>query len=209
MKKSVFILLIVLLVLAISNLILFAEEAKYNFRKTNWGMSKEEVKDSEWWTNPITNKSYKHEPKYDLGNEISYYANIAEIEGNLTYEFVENKLIGARYNFTEEFEDREQYIINFYKIKEYLTKKYGKPEIGPQEKSSVKEILEEIKLFERILGINGIHYPCAAYWTLSKTEIRFVLIYEKGNFHLVLGYYSLELMDWAEQIKEKEILKDL
>jgi hypothetical protein len=47
MKKTVSILLIVLLILVISNLILFAEEAKYDFRKTNWGMSKEQVKEIE------------------------------------------------------------------------------------------------------------------------------------------------------------------
>ena len=44
MKKIVSILLIILLILAISNLALFAEEVKYDFRQTNWGMSVEQVK---------------------------------------------------------------------------------------------------------------------------------------------------------------------
>jgi len=44
MKKYFSILLIVILILVISSLALFAEEVKYDFRKTNWGMSVEQVK---------------------------------------------------------------------------------------------------------------------------------------------------------------------
>lgn len=47
MKKNVSILLMMLYILAISTLILFAEEAKYDFRETNWGMTKEQVKATE------------------------------------------------------------------------------------------------------------------------------------------------------------------
>lgn len=208
MKRKIcfFISLLTILCLFCSNIV-FSNQ--YNFRKTNWGMSKEEVENSEWWTNPVINKSYKQKPKYDLGNEICYYINIAEIEGNLIYEFVENKLISARYNFIEEFEDEEQYIINFFKIKEYLTKKYGKPKyIDPKEKSSPEEVLKDIKFYEEVIGKSEIQYPCCAFWYLPKTEIRLVLIYDRGNFHLVVGYFSRELMDWAEKVKEEKILEN-
>ena len=47
MKKNISILLIALCILAISTLTLFAEEAKYDFRETNWGMSREQVKATE------------------------------------------------------------------------------------------------------------------------------------------------------------------
>ena len=47
MKKNISILLIVLCTLVISTLILFAEEVKYDFRQTNWGMSVEQVKATE------------------------------------------------------------------------------------------------------------------------------------------------------------------
>lgn len=207
MKRKIcfFVILLIILCLFCSDI---AFSNQYDFRKVNWGMSKEEVENSEWWTNPITNKSYKQKPKYDLGNEICYYVNIIEMVGNLTYEFVENKLISSRYNFIEEFEDEEQYIINFYKIKEYLVKKYGKPKIiDPGEKSSPEEVLKDVKFLENVIGKSEEQYPCFAYWHLPKTEIRLVLIYERGNFHLVVGYYSRELMDWAEKIKEEKILE--
>ena len=60
---------------------------------------------------------------------------------------------------------------------------------------------------ENVIGKSEEQYPCFAYWHLPKAEIRLVLIYERGNFHLVVGYYSRELMDWAEKMKEEKILE--
>jgi quinol monooxygenase YgiN len=47
MKKNVSILLTVVCILTFFTLVLFAEETKYDFRKTNWGMSMEEVRIAE------------------------------------------------------------------------------------------------------------------------------------------------------------------
>ena len=47
MKKNIFILLIISCILVIFILILSAEEVKYDFRKANWGMSREQVEATE------------------------------------------------------------------------------------------------------------------------------------------------------------------
>jgi len=89
MKKNVSILLIVLLILVISTLILFAEEAKYDFRKTNWGMSREQVKEIE--------KSRLVVEDFGKEESLIYEGEIDGLDGQIFYYFMRGKLIRARY----------------------------------------------------------------------------------------------------------------
>ena len=118
MKKNVSILLIILCILAISTLILFAEEAKYDFRKTNWGMSKEQVKATE-------NKK----PDFEDNTMLSYEVTISEKDFECAYLFLEDKLYGSGYLFFGEHTNKNLYIDDYEELKEILTKEYGKPKI--------------------------------------------------------------------------------
>lgn len=170
-------------------------------------MSKEEVKDSELLTNPDTNKAYKQKPKSDSENEICYDANIYEIEGDLIYKFLENKLIGARYDFTEKYEDKDilNYVRNYLNIKKLLTKKYGKPEPDePKDLSSLGEFIGNIKLWE---NTNQRQCPAFAVWlTLSKTYIYEFRIRKKKFlfFRYILQFGIREL---GRENKRKESLR--
>jgi len=117
-KKNVSILLIILCILAISTLILFAEEAKYDFRKTNWGMSKEQVKATE-----------DKKPDFEDNTMLSYEVTISEKDFECAYLFIEDKLYGSRYLFFGEHTNKNLYIDDYEELKEILTKEYGKPKI--------------------------------------------------------------------------------
>jgi hypothetical protein len=117
-KKNVSILLIILCILAVSTLILFAVEAKYDFRKTNWGMSKEQVKTTE-----------DKKPDFEDNTLLSYEVTISEKDFECVYLFLEDKLYGSRYLFFEEHTNKNLYIDDYEELKEILTKEYGKPKI--------------------------------------------------------------------------------
>ncbi len=118
MKKNVSILLIILCILAISILILFAEEVKYDFRKTNWGMSKEQVKATE-----------DKKPNFEDNTMLSYEVTISEKDFECAYLFLEDKLYGSGYLFFGEHTNKNLYIDDYEELKEILTKEYGKPKI--------------------------------------------------------------------------------
>lgn len=118
MKKNVPILLIILCILAVSTLILFAEEAKYDFRKTNWGMSKEQVKATE-----------DKKPDFEDNTMLSYEVTISEKDFECAYLFLEDKLYGSGYLFFGEHTNKNLYIDDYEELKEILTKEYGKPKI--------------------------------------------------------------------------------
>lgn len=118
MKKNVSILLIILCILAVSTLILFAEEAKYDFRKTNWGMSKEQVKATE-----------DKKPDFVDNTMLSYEVTISEKDFECAYLFLEDKLYGSGYLFFGEHTNKNLYIDDYEELKEILTKEYGKPKI--------------------------------------------------------------------------------
>ena len=118
MKKNVSILLIILCILAVSILILFAEEAKYDFRKTNWGMSKEQVKATE-----------DKKPDFEDNTMLSYEVTISEKDFECAYLFLEDKLYGSGYLFFGEHTNKNLYIDDYEELKEILTKEYGKPKI--------------------------------------------------------------------------------
>jgi len=117
-KNNVSILLIILCILAVYTLILFAEEAKYDFRKTNWGMSKEQVKATE-----------DKKPDFEDNTMLSYEVTISEKDFECVYLFLEDKLYGSRYLFFEEHTNKNLYIDDYEELKEILTKEYGKPKI--------------------------------------------------------------------------------
>jgi DNA repair exonuclease SbcCD ATPase subunit len=117
-KKNVSILLIILCILAISILILFAEEVKYDFRKTNWGMSKEQVKATE-----------DKKPNFEDNTMLRYEVTISEKDFECAYLFLEDKLYDSGYLFFGEHTNKNLYIDDYEELKEILTKEYGKPKI--------------------------------------------------------------------------------
>ena len=195
MKRNVSILLIVLLILVIFTLILFAEEAKYDFRKTNWGIGKEQVKATE-----------DKKPDHETDNWVGYFVTISGKDFRCFYSFLEDKLYKSGYSFTGKHTNKNHYIIDYENLKEILTKKYGKP------KADI--VLWENDLFrydkqEWGVAISVGHLLYRATWETPTTMIVLALSGDNYEIGLNMYYESKGLEEWAKQTKEKEALKDL
>ena len=193
MKKNVSISLIVLLILVISTLVLFAEEAKYDFRKTNWGMNETQVKEIE-------------------GNEIletyedgfAYKNKVGGLDCKVIYQFVENKLYIAGYLFTELHTNYDLWIDDYQKIKDLLIKKYGKPIKSGMfwTSDSYKKMWGNDQNLGTAVGMGYLVYYTE--WDTPKTKIWIGLKGDNLDIDFRVTYESKELKEWADKIKEEK-----
>jgi hypothetical protein len=191
MKRNVSILLIILCILAISTLILFAEEVKYDFRKTNWGMSVKQVKEIE-------------DAKLDIESDTTLgYSNI-KIDGKnfiCVYFFLEDKLYRSGYGFLEKHSNDNFYIDDYENLKGILTKKYGKPVL---DKIIWKNDLFKNKQQDWGTAISIGHLEYFSSWETITTYINLGLNGDNYKISLTLGYYSKELEEWVKKIEEEK-----
>ena len=195
MKKNVSILSIVLCILVISTLILFAEEVKYDFRQTNWGMSREQVKETEReiheWEDWAVNYyiDFKGTIQDTECKTLEYYP--VEINGkNYTcqYVFLEDKLYRGRYS--SNFGDVDEYRT----LKKLLSKKYGKTETD--------------KSYDYY---NPYRFEYVATWETPTTIIKLGLEKLWGDWRrtITISYWNKELMRQKQQKEEKERIDKL
>jgi len=90
----------------------------YDFKKTTWGMNREEVMATE------TTKPYKGNFIFKVSKDILIYNNVkvAEIETSLKYRFENDLLVSASYKFIENNPPKI-----YEKLKKLLIGKYGVP----------------------------------------------------------------------------------
>ena len=98
-----------------------AEDSDFSFRNTRWGMTLDQVKASE---------TMKIEREDDTS--ILYHSEVAGLKATIYYTFREGILIGSMHHFTEEHNDDNNYIIDYKKVKDTLTREYGPPIMDEQ-----------------------------------------------------------------------------
>lgn len=87
----------------------------FDFRKTYWGMSMQEVRLSETFL-----------PSFDKNETLGYRVIFANKKANLSYTFMANRLMLAGYVFDERYSDLDSGYIEYKRVKEYLETIYGK-----------------------------------------------------------------------------------
>jgi hypothetical protein len=213
--KKLTILIILVILFSVSVICLFAEEAKYDFRKTNWGMSKEQVRATE--DESLKMKDLEKEIKKNdfLVEHIVYKVRIGDKHYHCDYVFLEDKLYLAHYSPEKRYSDLNNYIRDYEEIKEILIKKYGKPDM---KKLKALEDREEICWKTDLLKDDKSKWGIA----VSKGELSYMLIWETPTTNIELSleglvlpemnieevflrvsYKSKELKEWAEE-REKE-----
>ena len=166
----------ILVFLFVFSLIGFGEE-EYTFRKTRWGMSKEEVKQSEG-----------REPTYEEEDGMAYTGEkIADLEVCLFYYFLEDKLYRAAYQVTEKHAFENKYIEDYKKLKELLMKKYGEPFVDREiwENDLYKDDPERWGF-----AISIGHLKYVAGWATDSTEIGLMLAGDNYEINLMILYQS-------------------
>ena len=153
---------------------------KYDFRRAKWGMSKQEVMESE-----------EDEPALQSENTLDYSVFIMGIQTQVGYTFKDDKLIRAGFFFLTKPDTNNKYVDNYLEIKEELIKANGEPVIDAvKQKDPTKEIDPDNR---GDAACNGdVIY--ASQWDLPATDIQLVLRGENSECILTILYISEEGM---------------
>ena len=193
--KKLTILIILVILFSVSVICLSAEEAKYDFRKTNWGMSKEQVKATE-----------KGKIVLETEDEVIFMVPDFDANYQCSYSFLENTLYQSLYSFVGEHTNKNDYINDYEKLKLNLINKYGKPK---NDKIEWKNSLFYSDKQEWGTAISIGHLIYWASWETSTTEITLALMGDNYKINLAIAYYSKELKPRAIQMEKEGVLKNL
>lgn len=194
MKKGIAVCIMVFFGL-MSSVTAFSNE--YDFRKTNWGMSREEVAEAE----DALELQYGDSP---FPGE-SYEAKVGGLDCYINYYYIGDKLTSADYEFSYEATLEYLCINNYRHLKEKLMEKYGKA--IEDEDIWIDDLYEDDpKNWGRAVTQN--HLLRYAQWETPNTRITIVLGGgEYGNIPLKIKYRSQQTKEFEEEFTAKEILE--
>ena len=190
MKKNIIISLVIVVIL-IFLFTISTYSNQYDFRKTNWRMSKEQVKATE-----------KGEIAFEDEEEINYKVEINRSEFLCAYFFLEDKLYRSGYLLNETHTNENDYIDDYKNLKDILIKKYEKP---AKDKIEWKNDSYKYDKIEWGLAISVGDLIYDTRWETNNTEITLRLSGDNYKIYLVLRYESKELKEWADKIIEERI----
>lgn len=108
------------------------ESTTKSFRQTSWGMTPDEVKSTE------TDKPFSENE-----NVILYKQTYMDSPAQMGYVFKDGKLVKAAYLLTETYDNPDEYILTYEKIKNSLINEFGPPSLDEikwlDDESSSKE----------------------------------------------------------------------
>lgn len=201
--KKLSILLIVVLLTCLALTVFATEEVKYDFRKTTWGMSKEEVRAAE-------SKELYYEGNSNIGHSIVYEIKIGNKDYGCIYVFLEDKLYNGGYVFNEEHTNKNDYIDDYEELKEILTEKYGKPDekklwsLHDRGEMYWKDDSYRDDRSRWGMAISKGDLAYGSIWETPTTDIELILDGDNYDVSLRIRYISKELKEWANKIlKEK------
>lgn len=164
----------------------------YDFRKTKWGMSKQQVLATETL-----------ELVSEREGSLTYMSAILHKKVLIGYSFVKNKLFRGTYLLREPHSNKNDFIEDYDDFKQMLTKKYGKPKKD--------NIVWRNNLFKNdfsqwgtAIGVGHLVY--ASEWETDSTKILCLLSGDNFKISLGVGYESKELKLLKKKQKEKRAL---
>lgn len=172
-----------------------AAKNAFHFRKTRWGMTREEVTKSE------ADKLYGTQ---DFG--FIYESRLLDLDCWTAYIFVQDRLIRTKYVVTEDHTNKNDYILDYNRFKTALTKKYGEP---VSDRQDWRNDLFKDDYSQQGLAISIGHLRFSASWVTPKTTVFLSLNGDKHKVDLQVEYSSQELKILEEQANEQKILDDL
>jgi len=186
--------IILLLFLLVSSDLMSQEtNQKNDFRNSRWGMKKDKVLSTE-----------KNKPK-DVGTRGQYFialytGEITDLKANYLYWFLDDVLVQGGYVLREEHSNENEYINDYNKIKEILTRKYGSP------------IKSDSFWFNDLYKNNPQRYGFAlsighlgfeSKWETDRTLIRLTLKGDNSDIDSSLVYTSKLYKELIDKAKEK------
>lgn len=149
-----------------------------DFRKAKWGMTPEQVKNTE--ESPIVFEGWSDT---DDATILYYKEKVFRFQAFITYIFKDSKLVRARYAFDPE--DEEDYIGDYESIIEELIDKYGEPVDVTMEWSDSTYIEDQDK-WETALRLG--HLRRTGRWETKRTIMELQLYGKDGDIIMQIDY---------------------
>jgi len=150
--------------------------------------------------------------KTEQGNIVKEYSDVLIYRGNvggfdckIVYIFAKGKLVRAKYISTVTHSNPNDYIWDYKKWKEILTKKYGDP---IEDREIWRNDLYKDDPQYWGLAISAGHLAYFATWETPATEITMLLHGENFEITLEIEYQSKQLKYLEEEEKEKKALSE-
>jgi hypothetical protein len=169
-------------------------KSRFDFRKTNWGMTKEQVKSTE---------SGKLEAEQD--NMLQYSDRVAGKDVRIGYIFVANKLVRSKYIFTEKHTNNNLFLSDYEEIKDILSEKYGPP--GEDKSMWINKLYQDDRQYWG-MAVSAGHVRFWSTWDTPSTTIFHVLKGDNFKISLVTQYASKELKKLEQQSEKNKTLSD-
>lgn len=158
-----------------------SSEREVHFRKTSWGMTKSQVMVSEGRGGQFIEKSGL--------TVLNYQENLLSQGCELNYIFIGNRLIGAKYRFTDPLENQDRIKNNFIQIHDVISRQYG-PSAGKESENenNPHPLLLPEGFRKRLNG----SFLRKASWTTPETEILLFLYQSEEEWVLDIEYLGIE-----------------
>lgn len=164
----------------------------FDFRKTKWGMSPENVLKSESLT-PVLQKA----------DMIIYETRVLQKDVRIVYLFNEKQLFRARYILNKDYMNKNRYIRDYKDFKGILTKKYGSPD-----EDTTYWFNDKYKNDPQNFGtaFSEGHLMYYSKWKTPSTMIENILGGENSKVNCLVAYTSRKLESLhKKQEKEKAL----
>lgn len=165
---------------------------EYDFRKTKWGMSKEEVKNTE-----------QGEIVFESDKKIDYHTTMMGVNSKIGYTFRDDELIRASSFFSDEHNTNDEYIEQYEVIKKALKKQYGRTVIDTIQQKDPSMRIDPDKTSDAVCNGELLY---AAQWDLPGSDVQLLLRGENSKCILSILYISEEAF---RQIMEGRENKDI
>ncbi len=170
------------------------EPGEFTFRQTYWGMSRDEVKASE---------DVKVAQEGD--NIIAYQGTVSNLDTLIAYHFVSNKLVRSGYVILEKHSNENDYLRDYFVMKDALSDKYGPPAVDETKWNNTLYSGDREKFgFAVMIG----HLRLWANWETEATKIFLLLAGDNYKINLRLDYSSIALRPMIEAESKKESLSE-
>ena len=167
----------------------FEKEKQINdFRNSKWGDNKEKIRSTE-----------KLELDYELDNALVYKDRLLGLDCKVAYIFIDDKLVRAKFIFTEDHTNENEYLNDYVVVKDIFIKKYNKPFYDKEIwNNSLYKNKPEKHGFAMSLG----YLEYITLWNMQETEI--VMLMNGDNLKIEFAIeYSSKKYDQIEERKSE------
>lgn len=170
--------------------------SQYDFRKTNWGMTKAQV---------LASETIEFAPQ-ENGNSLSYKGTVNDLDCFIVYVFAYDTLVRTQYNIIEEHKNSNQYITDYEKLKVILTGKYGQPE---KDRITWLDNMYKDNPNDWGLAVSIGQLAYFSKWHTESTDIWLMLQGENYKIKFVVEYTSLNYAYLNEKVEKEKKMDEL